>query len=210
MNFRTATLLVLGMFGSFAVVIATMVALFWTPSKKPARSTTKTPPAKSAPAIQTSSVGAKLDTPQTATPEIRPDSVDVPGVAAETVVAAETSTEQLGTQTPTKTQASRPKSGNTGRKAQEILKVEQQEKKLLQLELERRLRESEKAKLRNLDLLARQCNILGAGDAIEILMTLDDADVRHVLLKMDKNISLQAATMLIRLGRNITPPAQSP
>lgn len=203
MNFRTATLLVLGMFGSFAVVIATMMALFWAPSARPGsrkpQQTTEQP--------ATAKPTEKPDTADTATvlvAEQEPEAVTTPPAdpdRANSHIAVPP--EQLPPQPaePPDAVEPRPRPRVTGRATQRNVQLEQEEMKLLRKEMERRLQERIDLRDRKFNQLARQCENLEPGEAVQILVALDDTDLGEVLKRMDREKALPIAALLTRLNR---------
>jgi hypothetical protein len=201
MNFRTATLLVLGMFGSFTLVITTMMILFWAPEGK------KTEPQQPEPKTRST---AELDKPepvQTAPVLSEPDQKEV--TAPETLIAADDEAAIPPSQTaqPAEPGAKGKKAPigvpvrRPGRMTQKNLEIEQDEMKLLRAEMERRLKEQSLNREKKMDQLARRCETLEAGEAVQVLTILEDEHLRQVLKRMNREKALQIAALLERLGR---------
>ena len=85
--------------------------------------------------------------------------------------------------------------------AQRNVQLEQDEMKLLREAMERRLKARMLTRERKLGQLARRCESLGAGEAVQILVALGDSDLGQVLERMDRAKALQVAALLDRLGR---------
>ena len=73
--------------------------------------------------------------------------------------------------------------------------------KLLREAMERRLKARMLTRERKLSQLARRCEALEAGEAVQILVALGDSDLGQVLERMDRAKALQVAALLDRLGR---------
>ena len=197
MNFRTATLLVLGMFGSFAVVITTVMVLFWSPSGK---KTERKPKA----AIERAKLGTMDVYPETLTlpdgieslSEVKPEE---PIPDPELTVSPPPPPDPAPAEVPEET-VSRP-AKPPGRMTQKNLEIEQDEMKQLRSEMERRLKERTLNQEKKIDQLARRCETLEAGEAVQILTILEDSDLRKVLERMNREKALQIAALLTRLGR---------
>ncbi|HAA78568.1 TPA: hypothetical protein DCE37_26005 [Candidatus Latescibacteria bacterium] len=202
MNFRTATLVVLGMFGSFAVVITAMILLFWSPKAN-----------KAALQTQESAIAAAPEIPLPEVAESPPDRAPEPPVVVPEPEPPQSAPEQVA---PARVPEPSPKAKNIdvgkqapakptrapGRATQKNLQVEQDEMKLLKAEMQRRLNRRIQMRERKLDQLARQCGNLTAGEAVQILVELDDTDLKHVLERMDREQAVQIAALLTRLGRS--------
>ena len=199
MNFRTATLLVLGMFGSFVIVITTMVFLFWSPEPK-----TKTeqvrpqslvhPPEVTSPnPVQAESAPSSEDSEQVDRPGEMPEAEtgSIPSPVTESARP-----EPVGVRAPTAVLV-RP----LGRITQKNLEIEQSEMKLLRAEMERRLKEQSLNREKKMDQLARRCENLEAGEAVQILTVLEDKHLGEVLKRMTREKALPIAALLERLGR---------
>jgi hypothetical protein len=199
MNFRTATLLVLGMFGSFVIVITTMVFLFWSPEPK-----TKTeqvrhqslvhPPEVTSPdPVQAESAPSSEDSEQVDRPGEMPEAEtgSIPSPVSESARP-----EPVGVRAPTAVLVRPP-----GRITQKNLEIEQGEMKLLRAEMERRLKEQSLNREKKMDQLARRCENLEAGEAVQILTVLEDKHLGEVLKRMTREKALPIAALLERLGR---------
>jgi flagellar motility protein MotE (MotC chaperone) len=81
------------------------------------------------------------------------------------------------------------------------VQLEQDEMKLLREAMERRLKARMLTRERKLSQLARRCEALEAGEAVQILVALEDSDLGQVLERMDRAKALQVAALLDRLGR---------
>lgn len=200
MNFRTATLLVLGMFGSFAVVIATMMVLFWSPGGK--KTAQKAPPPEAAQPARI------LETEGTTTPNQLVQEQPAP----ETALSGSEPRGERFASTPEPPAQERPEIRKDqpktpvprplpGKKTQRELQIELKEYRLLREEMDRRLREQEKRQERKLDQLARQCENLGAGETVQILIPYTDELIKRVLERMSREKAIEVATLLKRLGR---------
>jgi flagellar motility protein MotE (MotC chaperone) len=88
-----------------------------------------------------------------------------------------------------------------GRKTQKNLEIEQGEMKLLRTEMERRLKEQSLNREKKMDQLARRCENLEAGEAVQVLTILEDKHLGEVLKRMNREKALPIAALLERLGR---------
>jgi len=197
MNFRTATLLVLGMFGSFMVVVTIMIFLFWSPSrKKTIRKPVETSAEKQPPSvIHVPNVVTAGTSDPTSAAEATTRRVERVGQTEE---RPETPEPEPNTQTAAPPKPSRPPGGHV---AQRNVQLEQDEMKLLREAMERRLKARMLTRERKLGQLARRCEALEAGEAVQILVALGDSDLGQVLERMDRAKALQVAALLDRLGR---------
>jgi hypothetical protein len=199
MNFRTATLLVLGMFGSFVIVITTMMFLFWSPEPKTeteqARPESLVPPPEvtSPDPVQAESVPSSDDPEKVDRPEgiVEAETVSIPSPATELARP-----EPVGMPAPTPVLVRPP-----GRITQKNLEIEQGEMKLLRAEMERRLKEQSLNREKKMDQLARRCENLEAGEAVQVLTILEDKHLGEVLKRMSREKALPIAALLERLGR---------
>lgn len=201
MNFRTATLLVLGMFGSFAIALATMVVLFWSPSGRQGAQK-----AVSGELAETPIEHLAHETPAEPLVGEAKESNDSPDKRDSAVTEVDTTESDPVPQTvspyqPVAQQPSFPKARRAGRSAQQNIQLEREEMKLLKKEMQRRLQQRIDARERKLGKLARQCETMTAGEGVQILVILDDSDLRDVLKRMDRETALQIAALLHRLGR---------
>ena len=72
---------------------------------------------------------------------------------------------------------------------------------LLRTEMERRLKEQSARQSRALAQLAKECEKLEPGEAVQILQKLDDASLAEVLRRIGREKALKIAALLKRLGR---------
>ncbi len=72
---------------------------------------------------------------------------------------------------------------------------------LLRKEMEQRLTEELNLRGKKLDQLARQCEKMEPGEAVQILTVLDDATIGEVLHQMNRDAAIKIAALLKRLGR---------
>ncbi len=213
MNFRTATLLVLGMFGSFAVVITAVIVLFWSPSgrKTQQRTSEKSEKRQSGSVIHSPGVTPAPDTDSltisetTSATEANTQRVDATVRRVERAVQTEATAGGPQRSSKPEIRSKKPpelrKRSIRGRKTQQNVQLEQEEMKLLREAMERRLNERILTRERKLDQLAKQCDALEAGEAVQILTALDDPELGKVLERMSKKKALQIAALLTRLGR---------
>ena len=208
MNFRTATLLIIGMFGSFSVIIVTMMVLFWPGSKSTSQPSPRVETRSATlPKVKRESdrapraargidnEGSRESLPRAPAPDPAPIKRETPQELKVPSVA-----------TPKPEEASdRPsevtESGPTGNRASREIRIEQDEIRLLRSEMEKRLKQQLELHERKLTQLARQCASLEAGAATQVLMNLDDDTAREVLKRMDRSTALNIAAILVRLGR---------
>ncbi len=192
MNFRTATLLIIGMFGSFSVIIVTMMVLFWpgsnaTPQRgQPPAQPSKTPGiAKKTKTLARTAESPKKPAP--APPKIETQPAPSPPPEGGITTQAEAR--------PDRTTA--PTGGRPSRE----LRIEQDEIRILQAAMEDRLRQQLQLHERKLSQLARQCESLEPGAAAQVMLNLDDDTVREILKRMDRQTAINIAALLVRLGR---------
>ena len=81
------------------------------------------------------------------------------------------------------------------------LKREQKEMARLKADMERRLKSRLAISTRKFVQIARACESLEPGEAVQILQELDDTAVSEVLSRMDRDKALPIATLFKRLGR---------
>ena len=193
MRLSPATLLVVVMFGSFAVILATMVLVFAPePSRRPPR------PGKRA-LDQTTARGGT----RTATEPARADTGAVPALqtAAGSVAKA---VEPAPSEAPAVAKEAAPKpppGGEAERQLHRKLKQERKEMALLRDEMKRRLEEQLANRKQKLAQLAAQCEKLEPGEAAQILLSLDDDELAEVLRRVERDAALKIAALLERLGR---------
>lgn len=72
---------------------------------------------------------------------------------------------------------------------------------LLKAEMEKRLKEQLETRKRKFAQLARQCERLEPGEAVQILLELDDEPLAEVLRRMDRDKAIKVSALLKRLGR---------
>ncbi len=72
---------------------------------------------------------------------------------------------------------------------------------LLKAAMEKRLKEQLEIRKRKFTQLARQCERLEPGEAVQILLELDDKPLAEVLRRMDRDKAVKVAALLKRLGR---------
>ena len=195
MKASPATMLILAMFASFAIILAVMVALLR--SGKPRRAT---PPRKQVVAEQALPVKRLWE----------PDSV--PPLATQKGETGHTQQDTARPEPPGKVQELPrrvPVSAAAGGKVQRKLEQELREMQLLRRAMKKRLDDqlALKSKLESderLEKLARLCDLMEPGEALRILIEsgLDDQTIGHVLKQMNREQALRVAALLKSLGRD--------
>ena len=192
MRLSPTTLLILVMFGSFAVILATMVLVFAPgPNRRPHQ------PGQRA-AGQKGLRGATRRAVETARPDsVAPDAPPAGRSAASTV-------ESVPVEAPAaarKTVPPPPSGGQAERQLYRKLKQERKEMALLRDEMKRRLEEQLTDRKREFAQLAAQCKKLEPGEAAQVLLSLDDDELAEVLRRIERDTALKIAALLDRLGR---------
>ena len=189
-----ATVIVLGMFGSFAVVLAAMIVLTRSGREGKRPVPTISPP--------------EASEQPTRTP-VREDAGLAPGAPSTNDRASEAAASAPAAPPAAEPAAPRPvpRRGATslppaGRELQRKLEQEQKEVRLLKAEMEKRLRAQVAANKDKLNELARNCAVLPPGEAAQLLAELDDKTIVTVLRRMDRQAALGIAAVLQRLGRH--------
>jgi flagellar motility protein MotE (MotC chaperone) len=98
----------------------------------------------------------------------------------------------------------RPAGGEAERQLHRKLKQERKEMALLRDEMKRRLKEQLANRQNKLGRLAAQCEKLEPGEAAQVLLSLDDAELAEVLRRIERDTALKIAALLERLGRKST------
>ena len=121
-------------------------------------------------------------------------------------------TQQTETQTPSTTSSkvktpkktpALPPSAAANQKLYRELQREQKEMSQLKADMQRRLKEALKEHDRKLTQLARRCEPLEPGEAVQILMDLSDDDIAIVLKHMQPDKNVPIIELLKRNGRKI-------
>ena len=181
MKLSPATLLILTMFGSFAVILTAMIALFRPePGPVPRRFGPVQPPAER-PTARVDS--GSLNPASQTVPE--PSGVKEPQPQPE--------------KSPPLPVPSRTPSAD--RRLQRELERERKEMALLKADMEKRLKRQLALRDRKLTQLARRCEGLQPGEAAQILLELEDETLAEVLRRMNRNHALPISALLKRLGR---------
>ena len=187
MKLSPTALLILSMFGSFAIILTAMIVFF---RPKPARR----PPDRGR---------ARMETPAADTAGL--DSATAAALSSQ--AAPDTGRASAGATDGTPRPRPAPRRTPPGaasaleRQLQKELRQEQKEMALLRTEMERRLREQAARQNRALARLAEECEKLEPGEAVQILQKLDDASIAEVLRRIGREKALKIAALLKRLGR---------
>ena len=179
MKLHPATLLILIMFGSFAVILTAMILMF-RPEPKPVRPKRVE---KQAPQRHET-----IDTMLTT----RPDSSPRPE-------KQETKPSPAASFKPEPPLVQRP--SQSGRKLYRELEREQKEMAQLRADMERRLNTALADHNRKLAQLARRCEPLEPGEAVQVLMPLSDTDIANVISRMRPDKAAPIIALLKRNGR---------
>lgn len=176
-----ATLLVIAMFGSFAVILGLMIAIFQ--PEGPVRQ----------PVGQVSA--PHHEQPVREVPQ--PASVPPETTRLETppVVAASPHVEPRRQPPPIS------QSAEDSRRLYRELEREKEEMAKLRADLEKRLKTALSEHENKLRQLARRCEPLEAGEAAQILIDLSDSDLKQVLRFMHPDKAAPVMALLNRLGR---------
>lgn len=174
-----ATLLVLAMFGSFAVILGLMIVIFQ-PERPVRRPAAPVPALRQGQPIVAQPAPAS---PETARIETPPVSVASPQTA------------------PRKQPQPIPKSAEDSRRVYRELEREKEEMARTKADLEKRLKDALTAQENRLRQLARRCEPLEPGEAAQILMDLSDGDLTRVLRHMNPDKAAPVIALLRRQGR---------
>ncbi len=180
------------MFGSFAVILATMVLVFAPgPSRRPHR----TEQGASGQKALRSPTRQPLET-------ARADSTAVPTrQVAHTAMGAVDPVPSQVPELAKKTAPEQTQGGEAERQLHRKLKQERKEMALLRDEMRRRLEEQLTNRKQKFAQLALQCEKLEPGEAVQVLLNLDDDELAEVLRRIERDTALKIAALLERLGR---------
>jgi len=183
MKLHPTTLLILAMFGSFALILGTMVVIFRADPK----------PARQRPAKQIVT---------------RQDTVKQPvKVASDTQITAAKPRKPETRPAPAKPNPliTSPKlvPDAASQRDYRALQREKKEMEQLRTDMEQRLKQALEDHKRKLSQLARRCEPLEPGEAVEILMTLSDDDIAVVIRQMKPDKTAPIIELLKRNGRKI-------
>jgi len=174
MKLNPATLLILIMFGSFVIILGVMIAIFRPEPTRQRLETTKTRVIK-----QTT-----VTRPDTIAQQITQKDTLAPPKETQTVVKT--------TQKPKPVSPQTSPTAQTSSQAYRQLQQEQKEMALLRKELEQG---------QKLKQLARRCEPLEPGEAVQILLPLTDTDLATVISYMQSAKAAPIITLLKRNGR---------
>jgi flagellar motility protein MotE (MotC chaperone) len=185
MKLHPTTLLIVAMFGSFAIILTVMIAVF-RPEHRPPR---------------------RRIEPVVVRPQVR-DTVQHVVASAPTMGITQQPKEPqsdpiASTQSPIKQMKTIPKSAETSRQLYYQLEREQQEMVQLRIDMEKRLKTALSEHNQKLAQLARRCEALESGEAAQILIDLSDDDVAGVLRQMQSEKAASVNVLLKRLGRDV-------
>ena len=192
-----ATALVAGMFGSFALILMTMVLLV-----RSGGSGTRS--ARTSATLATVEQTIESQAPPKSPASSRRADEAVANPTADAPTGRETAPKTPEPQNPPPIRRRRGATSSppkVGREMQRKLEREQKEMRLLKAEMERRLEDQMVERQTKLTRLARSCESLPPGEAAQTLLTLDDETIAAILGKMDRNSALGVAAVLQRLGR---------
>lgn len=185
MKLNPATLLVLIMFGSFVIILGVMIAIFRPEPTRPRPTAQKT---RVAEPIPTRDLQDTLTTQTTLK-----DSIPSP---SETKTVAKTSI---------KPKAVSPETSPTAQASKQVysaLEKERKEMAQLRVDLQKRLNAALTEHNQKLKQLARRCEPLEPGEAVQILLPLSDTDLATVLNYMQPAKATPMITLLKRNGRD--------
>lgn len=178
MKLHPTTLLIVAMFGSFAIILTVMIVIF-RPKQSPPRR--RVEPAVVRPEVR--------DTVQVA---------DAVGALTETKQDVVASTQQM----PVKQPKTVPKTAEASRQLYDQLAREKQEMVQLRSDMEKRLKVALADQNKKLAQLARRMEPLEAGEAVQVLVALSDDDIAGVLRHMQPEKVAPIVVLLKRLGRD--------
>ena len=179
MKLNPATLLIVIMFGSFVIILGVMIAIFRPEPPRQRPKTTKTLVAKQVP-INPDTLFQQSDTlTTTETKEVSKTSPKPKPVSPQTSPTAQAS-----------------------RQVYQELEKEQKELAQLRKDLERRLKSTLAEHDQKLKQLARRCEPLEPGEAVQVLLPLPDADLATVISHMQPAKAMPIITLLKRNGRD--------
>jgi flagellar motility protein MotE (MotC chaperone) len=183
MKLNPATLLILIMFGSFVIILGVMIAIFRPEPTRQRLETTKTRVIK-----QTT-----VTRPDTIAQQITQKDTLAPPKETQTVVKTTQKLKPVSPQTSPTAQ--------TSSQAYRQLQQEQKEMALLRKELEKSLKLALTEQGQKLKQLARRCEPLEPGEAVQILLPLTDTDLATVISYMQSAKAAPIITLLKRNGR---------
>jgi len=173
-------LLITFMFGSFVIILGIMIAIF---RPEPVVRTPAKARAREQVLVMLSDTTAQQATQKDS---IRPKEEDR--------IAKKTKAKPVSPQTSPTTNASS--------KVYHQLRQEQKEMAQLRIDLEKRLNAALKDHSQKLKQLARRCEPLEPGEAVQILLPLSDADIATVLGHMQPARAIPVIALLKRNGRD--------
>lgn len=183
MKLNPATLLILIMFGSFVIILSIMIAIFRPEPTRYRSATTKTRVTKQTPA-------KPLDT--TLQQTVKKDTLTAPN---------KTKTSIPKTSKPKPVSPSTSPTAQASRQVYRQLEQEQKEMAQLRKEFEQKLKIALKEQDQKLKQLARRCEPLEPGEAVQVLLPLSDTDLTKVLNHMQPNKATPIIALLKRNGR---------
>jgi exonuclease VII large subunit len=179
MKFNPATLLIVIMFGSFVIILGVMIAIFRPEPPRQRPKTTKT-----------------VVTQQVA---IAPDTLNHP---KDTLLTNETKEVAKTSPKPKPVSPQTSPTAQASRQVYQELEKEQKELAQLRKDLEKRLKLTLEEHNQKLKQLARRCEPLEPGEAMQVLLPLPDADLATVISHMQPAKALPIITLLKRNGRD--------
>ncbi|MBT3602666.1 MAG: hypothetical protein HN521_06315 [Candidatus Latescibacteria bacterium] len=183
MKLNPATLLIIIMFGSFVIILSVMIAIF---RPEPTRQRTAT-------------IKTRVTKQITAT---RLDTL-IPKITQKDTLTLPQETKTVATKTP-KPKPISPSTSPTAQASRQVYRqLEQEQKEMAQLrkELETNLKTALKEQDQKLKQLARRCEPLEAGEAVQVLLPLSDTDLAKALSYMKPDKTPPIITLLKRNGR---------
>lgn len=184
MKLNPATLLVLIMFGSFVIILGVMIAIF------------RPEPTRPRPTAQKTRVAEPIPTRDSQ------DTLTTQTVPKDTVTSSETKTVA---KTSIKPKAVSPETSPTAQASRQVynaLEKERKEMAQLRVDLQKRLNSALTEHNQKLKQLARRCEPLEPGEAVQILLPLSDTDLATVLNYMQPAKATPMITLLKRNGRD--------
>lgn len=180
MKLNPATFLVIIMFGSFVIILGVMIAIFRPEPPRQRPKTTKT-------LVKKQVSTTNLDT-----------------IASQIVQKDTLTSPSKNPKTSSKPKPVSPETSPTAKASNRVyseLKKEQKEMAQLRVELETQLKSALTEQTQKLKQLARRCEPLEPGEAVQILLPLTDADLATTLSHMQPAKATPIIALLKRNGR---------
>ena len=180
MKLNPATFLVIVMFGSFVIILGVMIAIF------------RPEPARQRPKATKALVKKQITT-------INPDTITSQVTQKDTLISPKET--QKTTSKPKPVSPETSPTANASRRMYRQLEIEQKELAQQRADLEKQLKSALTTHQEKLKQLARRCEPLESGEAVQILLPLSDADLATTLGHMQPAKATPIIALLKRNGR---------